>query len=136
MTTVSTPPSVNQSTSRCREATDAADSLWWRSALTAAMCIVAPTSMAAPFGYTRVSVILCKQVSVSYLLKGLGTSRHGHLNFWNKLLRDTRSPRILTGDDGLFRRLKKRSLNGREPELTDHLGYEIAPKTGGCDPFA
>src|SRR5450631_3586148 len=53
MTTVSTPHSVNQSTSRCRSAVKVPKlrtGSGARSALTAAMCIVAPTSMAAAFG--------------------------------------------------------------------------------------
>src|SRR5450755_2848402 len=41
---------VDQSMQICREGTEAADWLRARSALTAAMCIVAPTSMAAAFG--------------------------------------------------------------------------------------
>jgi len=55
MTTVSTPHSVNQSTSRCRSAVKVPKlrtGSGARSVLTAAMCIVAPTSMAAAFGCT------------------------------------------------------------------------------------
>src|SRR5260370_40223617 len=55
MTTVSTPHSVNQSTSRCRSAVKVPKlrtGSGARSALTAAMCMVAPMSMAAAFGCT------------------------------------------------------------------------------------
>src|SRR6478609_449515 len=55
MTTVSMPHSINQSTSRCRSAVKVPKlrtGSGARSALTAAMCIVAPTSMAAAFGWT------------------------------------------------------------------------------------
>src|SRR6266576_3807793 len=55
MTTVSTPHSVNQSTSRCRSAVKVPKlrtGSGARSALTAAMCRVAPMSMAAAFGCT------------------------------------------------------------------------------------
>src|SRR3954469_25051149 len=55
MTTVSTPHSINQSTSRCRSAVKVPKlrtGSGARSALTAAMCIVAPTPMAAAFGLT------------------------------------------------------------------------------------
>ena len=55
MTTVSTPHSVNQSTSRCRSAVKVPKlrtGSGARSARTAAICIVAPMSMAAAFGCT------------------------------------------------------------------------------------
>jgi hypothetical protein len=55
MTTVSTPHSMNQSTSRCRSVVKVPKlrtGSGVRSAPTAAMCIVAPTSMAAAFGWT------------------------------------------------------------------------------------
>src|SRR5258705_6181016 len=55
MTTVSTPHSVTQSTSRCRSAVKVPKlrtGSGARSALTAAMCMVAPMSMAAAFGCT------------------------------------------------------------------------------------
>src|SRR6266481_4529671 len=55
MTTVSTPHSANQSTNRCRSAVKVPKlhtGSGARSALTAAMCTVAPMSMAAAFGCT------------------------------------------------------------------------------------
>src|SRR6266852_6927303 len=55
MTTVSTPHSANQSTNRCRSAVKVPKlhtGSGARSALTAAMCMVAPMSMAAAFGCT------------------------------------------------------------------------------------
>src|SRR5258707_10229996 len=55
ITTVSTPHSLNQFTSRCRSVVKVPKlrtGSGVQSALTAAMCIVAPTSMAAAFGWT------------------------------------------------------------------------------------
>ena len=55
MTTVSTPHSLNHSTKRCRSVVKVPKlrtGSGVRSGLTAAMCIVAPTSMAAAFGWT------------------------------------------------------------------------------------
>src|SRR5580704_5969321 len=55
MTTVSTPHSENQSTSRCKSVVKVPKlrtGSGVRSAFTAAMCMVAPTSIAAAFGWT------------------------------------------------------------------------------------
>src|SRR5271157_4043707 len=59
MTTVSTPHSANQSTSRCRSVVKVPKlrtGSGVRSAFTAAMCMVAPTSIAAAFGWTTAIV--------------------------------------------------------------------------------
>ncbi len=59
MTTVSTPHSANQSTSRCRSVVKVPKLRTGsvvRSAFTAAMCMVAPTSIAAAFGWTTAIV--------------------------------------------------------------------------------
>src|SRR5208282_5187466 len=65
MTTVSTPHSVNQSTSRCRsdvKVPKLRTGSGVRSAFTAAICIVAPMSIAAAFGWT--TAIVRRTVSV------------------------------------------------------------------------
>src|SRR3984885_11324021 len=59
MTTVSTPHSANQSTSRCKSVVKGPKlrtGSGVRSAFTAAMCMVAPTSIAAAFGWTTAIV--------------------------------------------------------------------------------
>ena len=55
----------------------------------------------------RVSVILCKQVSGVYLLKGSLTTTILTHELLDQLLAGYERPEDLTGDDGLFRRLKK-----------------------------
>src|SRR5271167_2773529 len=65
MTTVSTPHSANQSTSRCRsdvKVPKLRTGSGVRSAFTAAICIVAPMSIAAAFGWT--TAIVRRTVSV------------------------------------------------------------------------
>src|SRR5258705_7759315 len=73
MTTVSTPHSANQSTNRCRSAVKVPKlhtGSGARSALTAAMCMVAPMSMAAAFGCTTGIV---RSILVFHFLRFIST---------------------------------------------------------------
>src|SRR4029077_15432135 len=95
MTTVSTPHSVNQSTSRCRSAVKVPKlrtGSGARSALTAAMCIFAPTSMAAAFGCTIGILLLFLDFDFLGFISNPpadGGGRAG-LRYWSDSYRDRR----------------------------------------------
>src|SRR5215470_12020080 len=85
MTTVSTPHSANQSTSRCRSVVKVPKlrtGSGVRSAFTAAMCMVAPTSIAAAFEWTRADADArlggrqkCQSEATRHLQESVGGTR-------------------------------------------------------------
>jgi putative transposase len=76
---------------------------------------------------------MCKQVSVSLPLKGDSQATNFTITpeLLDQLLANYEKPEDLTGDDGLFKQLKKALIErALGAELTDHLGYEKGDPAG------